>query len=55
MGLEHRIDALKTRHQQLEAAIENENARPHPDETEILSLKKEKLRIKDEIHTLARH
>ena len=55
MGLENRIEALKTRHQELEVALEMEHTRPHPDELEIISLKKEKLRIKDELINLTRH
>ena len=52
MSLEERIDDLKSKHQALEAAIEDENNRPHPDDIEIASLKKQKLRIKDEIATI---
>lgn len=52
MGLDSRIEALKSRHQELETAIEMENARACPDEVEIHSLKKEKLRIKDELQNL---
>jgi len=55
MALESRIDSLKNRHGELEMAIAAENSRPHPDETEIHSLKKEKLRIKDELENLTRH
>ena len=52
MSLDERMDDLKSKHQVLEAAIEEENNRPHPDDIEIASLKKQKLRIKDEIATL---
>lgn len=55
MGLENRIEALKSRHQELESALEMEETRPFPDDVEIHSLKKEKLRIKDELNTLTRH
>ena len=55
MGLHNRIDALKTRHQQLDAAIEMESTRALPDEVELHSLKKEKLRIKDELESLTHH
>ena len=54
MGLENRIDALKSRHQELDVAIELENTRACPDEVEIHGLKKEKLKIKDELNNLAR-
>lgn len=53
MSLEERIDELKTRHQALKDAINEENNRPHPDDIEIASLKKQKLRIKDEIATIS--
>ncbi len=55
MRLENRIEALKNRHHDLEATIETEVSRSCPDEIEIHSLKKEKLRIKDEISGLMRH
>ncbi len=55
MSLESRIDSLKTRHHELEKAIEAHNAQPYPDEIEIHSLKKEKLRIKDELEDLTHH
>ena len=41
MSLEEKIAALKGKHQILEAAIEAENSRPHPDDIEISSLKKQ--------------
>ena len=49
MRLEEMIDELKTKHQALEAAIDEQTHRPHPDDIEIASLKKQKLRIKDEL------
>ena len=45
-------DALKAKHASLEHAIIEENSRPHPDDDAICSLKKRKLRIKDEITRL---
>ncbi len=53
MSLNERVAALKNKHETLDAALDAETSRPHPDEIEILSLKKQKLRIKDEIVTLA--
>lgn len=53
MSLEDRIQALKTKHQALESAIAEEENRPHPDDVTIHELKKQKLRIKDEIAALA--
>ena len=54
MSLDERIDALKAKHQALEGAIDEENTRPFPDEMHIASLKKQKLKIKDEIANLGR-
>ena len=51
-AVEH-IAALKAKHASLEKAILQENARPHPDDDAICSLKKRKLQIKDEINRLA--
>ena len=49
MSLGDTVDTLKSKHHALEEAIETENNRPHPDDIEIASLKKQKLRIKDEL------
>ena len=43
------VNDLKNRHAELEKTIEDEIARPHPDQEVVVSLKKEKLRIKDEL------
>ena len=47
-----RIDELKSRHQDLEKALDEENHRPHPDDIQIATLKKQKLALKDEIASL---
>lgn len=39
--------ALETRHAGLEARIEAEHHRPHPDDLTLVQLKKQKLRLKD--------
>jgi len=49
MSLDAHIQALKTKHQDLEAKIQEENSRPLPDEDLIAGLKREKLKIKDEL------
>jgi len=49
------MESLKTKHHDLEILIEQEEARPRPDEAKINELKRQKLRIKDEITQLARH
>ncbi len=49
MSKDDRVSSLKAKHAELEAAIDEETARPHPDDVEIAQLKKQKLAIKDEI------
>ncbi len=49
MSLDEKIDTLKQEHQALENAIEKEGSRPYPNDLEIATLKKQKLRIKDQI------
>jgi len=44
-----RIDTLKSQHRQLQAKIELENSRPSPDDFLIAKLKREKLKVKDEL------
>jgi len=53
MGSEKHIASLQDRHAELEQAIEVENNRPLPDEMLIQELKRQKLRIKDEIARIA--
>ena len=40
-------EALEQKHAALEALIDQEEHRPHPDDIRLHELKKEKLRIKD--------
>ena len=42
-------EVLEAKHAQLEALIDEEEHRPHPDDIRLHELKKEKLRIKDEM------
>jgi len=49
MNADNRKDALKTRHAELEERIHQEMNHPHPDEALVADLKKQKLKIKDEI------
>ena len=53
MSLEERIDTLRAKHRKLDEALTKETQRPHPDDLEIHYLKKEKLKLKDEIQQLA--
>jgi hypothetical protein len=52
MSLQDRIDALRSRHQELETTLEGFNGQSHPDDIELHDLKKQKLAIKDEIAQL---
>lgn len=55
MSLQDRIESLKEKHALLERAIDEENTRPLPDRDAIADLKRQKLRIKDELFQLERH
>ena len=46
---EERMDSLRAKHAELEAEIEEEVHRPHPDDVRLVELKREKLRVKEEI------
>ena len=54
MSLQDHIEALKAKHAELERAIDEENRRPLPNADAISDLKRQKLRIKDEIFQLER-
>ncbi len=43
------VEALASKHAALHAQIDSEEHRPHPDETLLHQLKKERLRLKDAI------
>lgn len=52
MALEAHLEELSEKHRQLDKEIEQEIARPGSDDIKIAELKKEKLRLKDEINSL---
>ena len=52
MALEAHVAELTDKHRALEQKIENELARPSTDSIVISELKREKLRIKDELERL---
>lgn len=54
MALTSHLESLKAKHSDLEARIADEERRPQPDEASISDLKKQKLRIKDELSQLVR-
>jgi hypothetical protein len=49
MSLQDRIEALRARHRSLEEAIYQETSRPLPNMETVTDLKRQKLRIKDQI------
>ncbi len=49
------VEALASQHAALQAQIDAEERRPHPDEVLLHRLKKEKLRLKDEMMGLTVH
>ncbi len=53
MALESHIAELRDRHTALERAIESELHHPASDDLQIAQLKKQKLRLKEEIERLA--
>ncbi len=52
MALDAHLEELNEKHRALEKRIEEELARPHADSLQITKLKREKLRLKDEITRL---
>ncbi|MGF1477825.1 MAG: YdcH family protein [Geminicoccaceae bacterium] len=54
MGSERRYDALVKQHRQIEGKLSAEMARPRPNESTLKRLKREKLVLKDEIHSWER-
>jgi hypothetical protein len=52
MSLQARIESLSNRHASLEMKIFDEDHRPRPDDTALVRLKVEKLRIKEEMERL---
>ena len=55
MNLEAHVETLEARHTEIEAKIEREEHRPHPDTLVISDLKKRKLRLKEELSKLTHH
>ena len=52
MGVSERIGALRAKHQDLEGLIESEERKALPDDVILHDLKKQKLRIKDELQSM---
>jgi hypothetical protein len=55
MSLQDRIESLRARHHSLELALQEEIHRPMPNEDVIHDIKRQKLKIKDEIQQLEHH
>ncbi len=53
MTMDEHLESLKSKHAALEATLQSETCRPRPDDTVIHDLKRQKLRIKDEIVRLS--
>ena len=53
MIAEPHLVALKEKHASLDLEIAEEEQRPHPDEVRLAVLKKQKLRLKDEMARIA--
>jgi hypothetical protein len=49
------VESLESKHAALQAQIDREERRPHPDDLLLHQLKKEKLRLKDELAGLTVH
>jgi hypothetical protein len=54
MSVQDHIEALRERHASLERALDEEIHRPLPNQDAVHDLKRQKLRIKDEISALER-
>ena len=52
MNVKGHIESLVQKHQRLDQQINTEVGRPNPDQNIVSRLKKEKLRIKEEITTM---
>jgi hypothetical protein len=54
MSVTEHVDALRAKHAEIDRMIQEEEHRPHPDDNALAELKRQKLRIKDEIAGLNR-
>ncbi len=52
MAIEARIRELGSRHQNLDRTIEEESRRPNADSVRVNELKRQKLRVKEQIEVL---
>jgi hypothetical protein len=54
MALQEHVESLRSKHARLEQLIAEELHRPLPDQVELARMKREKLRIKEEIERVRR-
>lgn len=52
MAVAHRIESLKSKHAALEVALHKEETHARPNEARVIDMKRDKLRIKDELEKL---
>lgn len=55
MSVETHVTSLERRHADLDRLVDEETGRPVPDSLRLTELKREKLRIKEEIERLTHH
>lgn len=55
MGYDARVDSLRSKHAEVDAALVLESRRPQPDADALRDLKRQKLFLKDEIERMSRH
>jgi len=55
MNLESHVESLNAKHAEIDEIITREENRPHPDSLRLAHLKKQKLRLKEEMSRLIRH
>jgi len=55
MSFEDRIESLRQKHQCLESELRTESQRPLPDPGVVSRIKREKLKLKDEMSRLTLH
>jgi hypothetical protein len=54
MAIEQRLRELDARHRELDFIIENEAKRPSADDVRLTAMKRQKLKLKEEIETIRR-
>ena len=55
MNIDAHVQTLAAKHSEIEKSIAHEQLRPAPDTMRLMQLKREKLRIKEEIRSFKRH